>query len=405
MILGVLSAFVILFSAKKNGWRSFVTFGIVCTAIYAIPAMLNITVPQQDIPTGELRYFVTPDPYTIYMYYMYFSFLLLNVISFKSPRIIENQIIARLSYKIAMYLCLLIWVSINVLNDGPFFFLQGRFDLTQSIPEMIFKWSIPISIFYGYITKNKDIRYAGFVCLFAQFMMGDRTVLAITLLGVIFLKLENGRTLLKYFSFRNLIIGLVAILLIIFGKPIYLVLKSGSLTYALEFLSVDTILLVLRSFEPISIFNHFDFTVREKILMEPFDFLKSVFGNLLISPGSFDIVVNQTNLYLMNAYPDIITNGIGGSYLANAWMVARIPGLYFFSLLFIVILRSSDIYAQNKNPIVAAIWILLGSLLAVYSHRNGLGNILAFYRQIIILCIILMILAYTCRILTLKKDV
>jgi hypothetical protein len=128
-----------------------------------------------------------------------------------------------------------------------------------------------------------------------------------------------------------------------------------------------------------------------------------MFGNLLIDPGSIGITVNQTNKYLMATYPDFITNGIGGSYLANAWMVARAPGLFIFSLLFLCILRFSDVYSQRSNSFLACVCVLIGALMAVYSHRNGLGNILAFYRQIFLCCGVIFVVSFMYQLLRVKK--
>jgi len=385
MILFLLSLFCIQSTIKLNGVRSLVTLGIACTTIYAFPAMLNITAPQQYIPTGEFRYFIEPLSLTVQMYCLYFVFLILNLKLMGPYRNRNNHQLSRISVIISLYACLVAWFGISVLSDGPLFFLQPRFAITGSVLEMILKWSIPLSIFYGLITRNK-IKYIGFVFLFLQFMTGDRTVLAITLVGIAYLSLEKNQPLLNYFRPKFLLFGVGALFIIIFGKPIYLVIKSGSFEYLLSFVTYDSIMIVASSFEPISIFNHFDFTVREKIFMSPLDFFTSLFGNLLIDPGSVGLTVNQTNKYLMDAYPDFITNGIGGSYLANAWMVARVPGLYIFSLVFLCILRFSDVYSQRNYSFLAAICVLIGALMAVYSHRNGLGNILAFYRQILILC-------------------
>jgi len=94
----------------------------------------------------------------------------------------------------------------------------------------------------------------------------------------------------------------------------------------------------------------------------------------------------------MSAYPNIITNGIGGSYLANAWMVLRVPGLYVFSLIFVGSLSLLDSYTKRKSPLVVSVIILFGALIAVYSHRNGLGNLLSFVRQIAISGAIIVVL-------------
>ena len=190
---------------------------------------------------------------------------------------------------------------------------------------------------------------------------------------------------------------------VVFGKPIYLIIKTGTLEYALEYLNSDTLMFFIVGFEPFSIFNHFDFVVREGLIMHPIDFIKATLGNLFISPSSVDITVNQTNLYLMNAYPNFITNGIGGSYLANAWMFLRVPGLYLFSLLFVLSLVFCDKLSSTKNALLSSIIILLGAIISVYSHRNGLGNILAFIRQIFICGGVIFFFSIFLQLLYIKK--
>ena len=403
MILALLSLFCLLYSIKRNGTRSLMTLGIACTSIYALPAMFNLTAPQQYIPTGESRYFIEPLPLTVYMYCLYFVFLILNLKLLGPNRTFDYSQRSRMGMVISLYISLLAWVGINVVNDGITFFLQPRFSLTGSVLEMILKWSIPLAIFYGVITKNK-IRFVGFIFLFLQFMTGDRTVLAITLVGFVYLSITQSYSLKIYFKPRFFLLGFGAFFLVVFGKPIYRVVKSGSFEYFLKFLTYDSVIMVLTAFEPISIFNHFDFTVRDNIWMSPFDFFWSVFGNFIVAPSAIGINVNQTNLYLMDAYPKIITNGIGGSYLANAWMMGRVLGLYIFSLIFLGVLHFSDVYAQRKQSFLASIFVLLGALMAVYSHRNGLGNILAFYRQIGLVCCVIMGVKIAVQLLKVRKN-
>ena len=400
----VVTAFMSLYLAIKFfGLKSFLVLGVVGSIIYAMPAFLNMTPPQQFIPTGQGRYFIAPSNHTIYAYIAYFVFIIINIFIFKGQKkIYTESYISKQHITLAIYMCLLGWYLISVFNDGFFFFLKDRFDINQSVLELVFKWSIPISIYYGMMTKN-PIRFIGYLFLFIQFLTGDRTMLAITLAGIIFIFIKGHKSIRYYLNFRYIFAASLVFSVVMFGKPIYLIIKTGTLEYALEFLNPDTLMFFIVGFEPFSIFNHFDFVVREGLIMSPIDFIKATAGNLFINPSSVDITVNQTNLYLMNAYPNFITNGIGGSYLANAWMFLRVPGLYLFSLIFVLSLIFCDVFSKKRNAFVASIIILLGALISVYSHRNGLGNILAFIRQIFICGGIIFLFSLVLQLLYIKK--
>ena len=91
LVLGLTAFTSLYFAIRFYGLKSFLVIGIAGSIIYAIPAIINMTPPQQFIPTGQTRYFITPSNYTIYAYCAYCLFIIINILILKRYKKIYRE--------------------------------------------------------------------------------------------------------------------------------------------------------------------------------------------------------------------------------------------------------------------------------------------------------------------------
>ena len=143
---------------------------------------------------------------------------------------------------------------------------------------------------------------------------------------------------------------------------------------------------------------HLTFVIQNNVIIPFGDFLTSVFGNLLIIPSLFGV---NTNLYgdtVTSFVGPGLTYGIAGSYLAHGYSVGGLIGVAAFGMMYGIALSLCDSAVWRSRGIGKGVFILIGSTLAGYIHRNGLDNFGSFIRQVILMSILMAALAWLLRL-------
>lgn len=365
--------------------------GLVGLTTYSVPAFLGLRI--LFVYEGYSQKFLTSVSFeTILVYWCAWIVILLinSAPIFKDPTGIgqlsprESIVELRVFFKINLSLFVLgfLYLSIDV---GPLFFLHPRDDQQLGLIPLLWKWTVPFMVITSVLLTRRSYILISIFCLAIIFLRGDRTILVISGMIGIFLTLNPTNTLVAVVRLRHMIVMCALSFLILYGKPIYVISKSGNFLDLVNLFDIYTLKNALWNFEPMGTITHLETSIAEGFRIGIGDFFISVFGNLLILPSAFGVETNLYNLEFTKSLPYELSFGIAGNFWAHAWSVGGIPMVVVFAFLYsfsLVQLQRVFFKSRGTGKVLAA---LAASIIAVYSHRNGLDNLMSFIRQIVVL--------------------
>jgi hypothetical protein len=233
--------------------------------------------------------------------------------------------------------------------------------------------------------------------LFVIFVRGDRTIVALAIAAfVVAASYKNPKWYLQLNPFQISGLALGAIV-VFFGKSVYLTIKSGIAGNGWDPISFSTKAQFMSQFEPLGTFSHLEYVMRTGVTIDPWNFLESVLGNVLIVPSAFGLSTNLYNAVVSATLSPKFGYGIAGNYLAHGYTVAGTMGAALFYFILPLMLRLCDGQFRAKDGSVKIFWCCVGAVIAFYIHRNGLDNGLSFVRQVFIMSVITAALAAALR--------
>lgn len=379
---------------KKNGVGSFVTLGIIGATIYNIPAIIDAQKSLASIAfVSHGLVSVPPDVELVVLlaWLALLASLVLTIVMFpvrKSQQPLAEEQSQMLAVSIAsvivsvagvMYLS---WTANQVL-----FFLEKRTDQDIGAISTLWQWTAVIGLVSASLARSRKLILFHAFVLFIIFMRGDRTLVAMTaaaLFAAASYKDPKWYRHLKPLHIAGIVSGVAVVLL---GKTIYVGVKAA-VTGARTDRFTDFSVQFLQQFEPLGTFSHLEFVMRSGVTIGPADFLKSVFGNLLLVPSFFDISTNLYNTIVTRTLAARVSSGIAGNYMAHGYTVAGTAGAALFYFIMPLMLRLCDGQFRNKTSTTKVFWCCVGGVLAFYIHRNGLDNIFSFVRQLFVVCVV-----------------
>ncbi|MGE5501460.1 MAG: hypothetical protein ACM3W4_05995 [Ignavibacteriales bacterium] len=288
-----------------------------------------------------------------------------------------------------------------IYRGGPLFFLPSReqvFQLIYGAPFLLWRWVNVVGLNVA-VASRRPLPFAFFLgAVLINFLMGDRTV--IVLGGMAALMAGVWQTpVIRLFRNRWIIGGGVGLVIItLFGKAIYTAVKSASLTSASHGFVLD-LNNTLMNFEPFMVQHLMDSVIQYNLTISSGDLLMGIVGQLLIAPSLFGIDSGAYNVLITNTLFPTVTFGIAFSFWAQGYSWLGYFGIFLYGVIFgsiaIVLTRT----ANRSGLLWRSFWIICGTVIGIYAHRNSLENIIAVVRQAFLAFFPLLLLAYLPRAL------
>ncbi|MFZ5672247.1 MAG: hypothetical protein ACOZAM_04710 [Pseudomonadota bacterium] len=278
-------------------------------------------------------------------------------------------------------------------TSGLLFFLDQRELQSDGLLTLLWKWTVPLGIVAATFSGSTKTQIGLFMLLAVLFLRGDRTMLGITIVSFAIVWSYGRKDIWTLFRPTFIVAGLVLVSLILFGKPVYLSAKAGDLSILTDALLPENMATVILGFEPFVTYNHIDFAMEANLSFAPAEFVMSLLGQFLVAPSFFGIETNLYNLRITEMLPFTVTYGVAGNYWAHAWSVGGFPMVAGFAVLYASSLVLCDRYYERLSGAPKVFVAVTGSVIAVYTYRNGLDNMFSFFRQILIMVVVTSVLA------------
>jgi hypothetical protein len=388
----IIAFFTIIVLSKRFGIGSFMGAGFAGFFIYSIPAFINKSRHFFYLDSDFYLYEPSFDVMLVY-FFAWAVFLLFVLLAPAKPYYRQFDISTGMPnfnmrpFNLRPFVNSGVFLSTTIILFAIFLPLQGN---SATLILIIGRWIISMTFIAALIERRYIIALYIFCFLIFWFLGGDRTLLAITLMSsivIIFHKIFKYSFIptKKIFNFKIFLVLTVIILIIIFGKAIFVSITTGNSANLMHiFQSQQTLMAYLsKSFEPMIIFNHVQYVFDNPLNERLTDYLIGIFSNILIFPSYFGLSSNVYNEAITSSFPIVMSYGIAGNYYAHAYSMMGYFGVIIFALFYVSFLYYCDKKFFIKNT-YSILFAMLGGLVAVYAHRNGFDNLLSFVRQILI---------------------
>lgn len=373
-------------AVRWHGANSLPTFGALGLLAYTFPALLDLQVPfaLAGAPKIATSTPLETDLTVTLSWLMFVAVILLGARATPNREIIVASADQRTLGRFAAIASAL-WLAGQMYlsaENGLFYFLDDREAQRNDLLTILWKWSVPSILIPAIIIQNKKLLSIAIIALLIIFLRGDRTMVAVCLFGALIAYRENGGRVLSLISPRRITSILSATILLVFGKPIYLYVKSLGSDGARFDLNWSALMNSMLSFEPLSTIYHIDFVSTMNIKISFYQFIASVFSNFTVFPSLFNLDTNLYNRIVTDVAGPGLTYGVAGSFLAHGYSVGGYLGVGVFVALFTTVTIWLDRkISKSTGPLKTAL-IIIGSTMAIYIHRNGMDNFFSFVRQI-----------------------
>ncbi len=377
-------------------WRTHGPFSLVAVAtltltIYSIPAMLQLAFPfELQEGNNQVSLAATTPIATLATIVAWVAVLIV----FAWPgrrRQVPSTMVARNAgiggqdwfTPATLVLCLAGYGILSV-TEGPLFFLNERNVQSDNTISLLWRWVNAIGLISAVLHRRWAMAMVFVAAVLMYFVAGDRTVVVIVAFALAVATLR-GKPFFGTIIRPSVLLTMVAFgCVAFFGKPIYLAAKAGSLAPLQQALTAEWVYNTLSTFEPFLTFNILHLVVLYDFEMSLFALLQGVAGQLLIIPSIFGVDSNRFNVEFSSIFASALTYGIAGNFWAQAWSVGGPFAVGIFGVIYAGAVRCCESRAMRSVGALKVGLILVGSLVAVYAHRNSLDNLLSFVRQIVI---------------------
>lgn len=390
-----------LVALRCYGPFSYVTAGVFCFTVYSLPALFGLVYPF-DSATVRISLREASEAAVNATVLAWAVFIVILAMPVAGRRVCvlpgtssaaANSAAPDLSAFITA--CLLLCIGGFLLisaTDGPLFFLEMREEGSEGLLRMLWRWVNVIGLLAAVRACAWRAALVFGCAVLVYFLSGDRTIVVISAVCLLVVW-GRGRSLAIFFR-PTLIIGLTVLLVVaVFGKPIYLAVKLGSIELLAKAAGGDGWLdRAALAFEPFTTFNILEVTIRQDFRMSMWKLFEGALGQLLLVPSFFGVDANSFNVEFTQTFVPRLRYGIAGNYWAQGWAIAGALGVCVYAVLYASGLRLCDRVARRYSGAMPIFFSVIGGLLAVYAHRNAFDNLLSFVRQIAIVFALLFLI-------------
>lgn len=389
-----LALFCIGLLQLKYGYFSFVSAGVFGFLVYSLPAIVGL---KRSFYSGGHNYLVPVDDASTAVVLVAWTFFALTLAFARGPSkgLANVPHTRRESYIPKMWIAFALsmaGLAYLAALGGIFFFLESRDLQVEDYVVLIWRWVVVLGFAAAVVERHRWGQILFLSIILIIFLRGDRTIPAIcgaTYLVLYFNNEESRNRLYRILTSWKLIAATsLVVFVVLFGKSIYRSIKSGSSNELNQALDVD-LAGIAYSAEPFATFDHIPSVIDFSLHIPFFEFLTSILGNLLIIPSIFGVETNLYSVTITSTLPYNLGYGIAGNYWAHAMSVWGYPMVGIFAALYAAALTLFDRTMFDRKGAARLTVVAIGSVIAVYTHRNGLDNLLSFVRQIIIASIMI----------------
>lgn len=394
LILIILASWV--FSTKVNGLVSPAGAMVLGFTAYSVPAVLGVYLSPSlgGVSFREVTPLVTG--IVIWAWFWFFCGLLIfsNLNVFRKTSKYYAPVVLGLSMKdrragifcsLCMIFSLLLFAWIAIV-DSPLFFLEDRqvMGVKAEWQKMLWRWVNLYGLISAILIRSKLRIALFFVFIVTYFIAGDRTMILISGVSVAVYFFQNDKRVLQLVR-PDLVIGvMLVVLLLALGKPIYISIKTSSMTAFNYVLNPAANTILSSYFEPL--ITH---TLLEDIVSREFSYdwvvmLKTLFGQLLVIPSLFGIDSSAFNSEVQGTLYPGVSYGLASNYLAQAWSLGRWAGVAMMMQVLVLLISVITELSNRASPLPRIVFTIMGAVAGAYFYRNSLENVLSLLRQIAI---------------------
>lgn len=209
---------------------------------------------------------------------------------------------------------------------------------------------------------------------------GDRTVPVILAMAFSVVLMWEWPVTRAAFNWRMWCIGAATLAVVFFMKPFYLAYKRD-LPFGVMLTSGSDPMAMVASWEAFGTHENIEGLIRTNTTYPWWNTVRDTLAQLLIQPSAFGFDSTGFNTVLQTQIFSQASYGLAGSLWGQAWAMGGVPIVIIFGLLYGLTLVMLHRASLQSRGMWFFFWIILGSVIGVYAHRNALENMLAQARQ------------------------
>jgi hypothetical protein len=163
-------------------------------------------------------------------------------------------------------------------------------------------------------------------------------------------------------------------------KPFYLAFKRD-LPFGMMLSGGSDPMAMVASWEAFGTHENMEGLIRTNTTYPWWNTVRDTLAQVLIQPSAFGFDSTGFNTVLQTQIFSQANYGLAGTFWGQAWAIGGIPVVIVFGLLYGFSLVALHRASLNSKGMWFFFWIILGSVIGVYAHRNALENVLAQSRQ------------------------
>ncbi|MCF6122207.1 hypothetical protein EN904_06410 [Mesorhizobium sp. M7A.F.Ca.CA.001.07.2.1] len=260
------------------------------------------------------------------------------------------------------------------------------YDAVGGLISIVWRWVSGIgllaSIYFDRLWgRGARIYQAIFALMVAlNAIAGDRTVPVILAMAFAIVLLWEWPITKAALHWKAWAIGLATLAIIFFMKPFYLAYKRD-LPFGRMLAGGSDPMAMVASWEAFGTHENIEGLIRSSTTYPWWNTVRDTLAQLLIQPSAFGFDSTGFNTVLQTQIFSQALYGLAGTFWGQAWAIGGIPVVIVFGLIYGGALVALHHASLKSKGMWFFFWIILGSVIGVYAHRNALENVLAQARQ------------------------
>ncbi|MER9336809.1 hypothetical protein NKJ06_22885 [Mesorhizobium sp. M0293] len=209
---------------------------------------------------------------------------------------------------------------------------------------------------------------------------GDRTVPVILAMAFAVVSMWEWPITRAALNWRMWCIGLATLAIVFFMKPFYLAYKRD-ITIGIMLTGGSDPMALIASWEAFGTHENIEGLIRTNTTYPWWNMVRDTLAQLLVQPSAFGFDSTGFNTVLQTQIFSQASYGLAGTFWGQAWATGGIPVVIVFGLLYGLALAALHRASLQSKGTWFFFWIVVGSVIGVYAHRNSLENVLAQARQ------------------------
>lgn len=243
--------------------------------------------------------------------------------------------------------------------------------------------TLPIAgLLLSVINKRRAMAIFFALVLIIVFILGSRRPLVMGFLGVIII-LKGGEIFRLLSSYKLIITGLIALLLVVLGKTLYGYLMREGVSGLDSWLNNFSYKYFIIGGEALNMTAILDAVITHDFTIEGKDVGKSLLAIGPLPLSWFDFSSDNFN----QLFQPVLFPGINYGMAYNPWAEAYSwlgnLGVFFYSIGILITLRLLWRSYVAASPLFSVIILMMGITVSFWIHRNSLATILAYSRNIL----------------------